>query len=576
MIDEFQDTSVLQYKILKPLIDETFSGIGQSDKIKSFFYVGDTKQSIYRFRGGKKELYSHLLNNYHDNGLIKKELNTNYRSMSNIIEFVNRVFENKIEGYFNQEFLTNKIGGYVSYTKDEDLYSKTTQAIDKLLEQGINSSDIAILVSNNKEIVSLSEYLKLKYSFDISNDSTSKLINQQSTKAIIQLLKYLYFKEDYYRFNFLSILSIKLDTSIQESYEYNKSIAQNIYNLSNKYTLLDDNMLKLIEIVSKYRDIHEFIYSIDNLSDTAQITASNGLKIMTIHKSKGLEFEHLIVLDILSSKQNSTSSLLFDYNDIELANIYYKIALKSAFDKNYQRAIDKDKSLQNIDEINRLYVAFTRAKTSLQIIAKEKKSMFDILNIDEFETGEIINTSNKESINTQQIEPDVELEFKDWGRQDDFITQKVDLEQNHESIYYGLALHEGLEMMDEFDTLTLDTTMEYVKNRYESILGVRITQIHQDIISLIKNSFFQELIKDATIYKEFAISYKHKLYYIDLLLIKDNIITIVDYKSSSSTHYDQYTSQLKKYKDGIATIYPDYQIKAYLVFIHNNIEFKEV
>jgi exodeoxyribonuclease V beta subunit len=297
---------------------------------------------------------------------------------------------------------------------------------------------------------------------------------------------------------------------------------------------------------------------------------------MTIHKSKGLEFEHLIVLDILSSKQNSSSSLLFDYDDIELANIYYKIALKSAFDKNYQRAIDKDKSLQNIDEINRLYVAFTRAKTSLQIIAKEKKSMFDILNIDEFETGKIINTSNKESINTQQIEPDVELEFKDWGRQDDFITQKVDLEQNHESIYYGLALHEGLEMMDEFDTLTLDTTMEYVKNRYESILGVRITQIHQDIISLIKNSFFQELIKDATIYKEFAISYKHKLYYIDLLLIKDNIITIVDYKSSSSTHYDQYTSQLKKYKDGIATIYPDYQIKAYLVFIHDDIEFKEV
>ncbi|WP_235604569.1 UvrD-helicase domain-containing protein, partial [Campylobacter fetus] len=59
LIDEFQDTSIKQYEILEPLIAESVSGVGQNG-LGSFFYVGDTKQSIYRFRGGQKELFDKL------------------------------------------------------------------------------------------------------------------------------------------------------------------------------------------------------------------------------------------------------------------------------------------------------------------------------------------------------------------------------------------------------------------------------------------------------------------------------------------------------------------------------------
>ncbi len=63
LIDEFQDTSAIQYLIIEPLINEIFSGEGLNS-FRTFFYVGDTKQSLYRFRGGVEELFQYLANRY--------------------------------------------------------------------------------------------------------------------------------------------------------------------------------------------------------------------------------------------------------------------------------------------------------------------------------------------------------------------------------------------------------------------------------------------------------------------------------------------------------------------------------
>ncbi|PTB83346.1 recombinase RecB, partial [Sulfurovum lithotrophicum] len=76
LLDEFQDTSTLQFLLLQPLIDEIFSGHGQSE-FKSFFYVGDTKQSLYRFRGGVEELFDKVAERY---GVDILPMDTNYRS----------------------------------------------------------------------------------------------------------------------------------------------------------------------------------------------------------------------------------------------------------------------------------------------------------------------------------------------------------------------------------------------------------------------------------------------------------------------------------------------------------------
>jgi len=99
LLDEFQDTSTLQFFLLKPLIDEIFSGYGQSE-FKSFFYVGDTKQSLYRFRGGVEELFDKVAITYN---IEIKNMDTNYRSSSNIVNQVNKWFGDVIDGYISQK-----------------------------------------------------------------------------------------------------------------------------------------------------------------------------------------------------------------------------------------------------------------------------------------------------------------------------------------------------------------------------------------------------------------------------------------------------------------------------------------
>ena len=190
-MDEFQDTSFLQYKILEPLIKEILSG--DQTKFKTFFYVGDTKQSIYRFRGGKRELFDYVAKS---NKVLEVEvLNTNYRSSENIINFVNELFL-KIPNYeyFKQESIAQN--GYVEVFEDEALeeeekFVNIAKKIEELQSLGVNSNDIAILTYTNDDVLSLYYYLKQKFpDMKISTEMTSKLINQQNVKAIINAIKY--------------------------------------------------------------------------------------------------------------------------------------------------------------------------------------------------------------------------------------------------------------------------------------------------------------------------------------------------------------------------------------------------
>ena len=114
LIDEFQDTSISQWLSLQPLAEEAMAGIGQHDKIGSFFYVGDPKQNIYRFRDGSSSLFRTLLNEYKDK-LTSQTLDINYRSGSNIVEFVNNISQNiyatnkELFSIFNIQFTVYKL-----------------------------------------------------------------------------------------------------------------------------------------------------------------------------------------------------------------------------------------------------------------------------------------------------------------------------------------------------------------------------------------------------------------------------------------------------------------------------------
>lgn len=569
LIDEFQDTSLLQYKILEPLIDEILSG--DVTKFKTFFYVGDTKQSIYRFRGGKRELFDYVANT---NKILEVEvLNTNYRSCENVINFVNELFLNLPNyEYFKQESV--RANGYVEVVVDtvfeeEEKFVNVAKKIEELLQSGVNFNDIAILTYTNDDVLSLYYYLKQKFpSIKISTEMTSKLINQQNVKAVINAIKYIYFKEEIYKENLNAIIGNKLLTTLDlEIVLEEKSVQEVIKELSKKLKIIDENIIKLIEVSSSFNNIVDFVYEIDKLEAIMENSESKGLQILTIFKSKGLEFHTVILLDRIKRKNVDKSSLLFDYENLELKNIFYKIKGYENFNEDYKKAIDKEKKLSLEDEINILYVAMTRAKNNMIIFKKEKSSVFDILNMNVCKIGEIINSSNLvKNIEEKSIISYTPLNL---GTQEKQITKEKELKENHlHSRYFGLATHYCLEMLNNFSFNDLKYTLNLARTRFSNYLSDKdFTDIENRLAHLINNDFFKFLITNSILTSEQSLIYKEELKIIDLLIYKDDTYYILDYKTTKEELDEEHKNQVLYYKEAIKEIFKTSNVKSYLVYL---------
>ncbi|MCG3702335.1 RecB-like helicase [Aliarcobacter butzleri] len=569
LIDEFQDTSLLQYKILEPLIDEILSG--DVTKFKTFFYVGDTKQSIYRFRGGKRELFDYVANT---NRILEVEvLNTNYRSCENVINFVNELFLNLPNyEYFKQESV--RANGYVEVIVDttfeeDEKFVNVAKKIEELLQSGVNFNDIAILTYTNDDVLSLYYYLKQKFpSIKISTEMTSKLINQQNVKAVINAIKYIYFKEEIYKENLNAIIGNKLLTTLDLEIVLDEiSVQEVIKELSKKLKIIDENIIKLIEVSSSFNNIVDFVYEIDKLEAIMENSESKGLQILTIFKSKGLEFHTVILLDRIKRKNVDKSSLLFDYENLELKNIFYKIKGYENFNEDYKKAIEKEKKLSLEDEINILYVAMTRAKNNMIIFKKEKSSVFDILNMNVCKIGKIINSSNLvKNIEEKSIISYTPLNL---GTQEKQIVKEKELKENHlHSRYFGLATHYCLEMLNNFSFNDLKYTLNLARTRFSNYLSDKdFTDIENRLAHLINNGFFKFLITNSVLTSEQSLIYKEELKIIDLLIYKDDTYYILDYKTTKEELDEEHKNQVLYYKEAIKEIFKTSNVKSYLVYL---------
>ncbi|MDN5064413.1 RecB-like helicase [Aliarcobacter butzleri] len=569
LIDEFQDTSLLQYKILEPLIDEILSG--DVTKFKTFFYVGDTKQSIYRFRGGKRELFDYVANT---NKILEVEvLNTNYRSCENVINFINELFLNLPNyEYFKQESV--RTNGYVEVVVDtafeeDEKFVNVAKKIEELLKNGVNFNDISILTYTNDDVLSLYYYLKQKFpNMKISTEMTSKLINQQNVKAVINAIKYTYFKEEIYKENLNAIIGNELLTTLDLEINLDEiSVQELIKELSKKLKIIDENIIKLIEVSSSFNNIVDFVYEIDKLEAIMENSESKGLQILTIFKSKGLEFHTVILLDRIKRKNVDKSSLLFNYENLELKNIFYKIKGYENFNEDYKKAIDKEKKLSLEDEINILYVAMTRAKNNMIIFKKEKSSVFDILNMNVCKIGKIINSSNLvKNIEEKSIISYTPLNL---GTQEKQITKEKELKENHlHSRYFGLATHYCLEMLNNFSFNDLKYTLNLARTRFSNYLSDKdFTDIENRLAHLINNDFFKFLITNSVLTSEQSLIYKEELKIIDLLIYKDDTYYILDYKTTKEELDEEHKNQVLYYKEAIKEIFKTSNVKSYLVYL---------
>ena len=559
LLDEFQDTSTVQFEILRPLIEEMISGKGSKER-SSLFLVGDVKQSIYRFRGGKKELFYAVTEHF---GVQVDQLDTNYRSEKEVVEFVNRTFLDKIKGYTPQKVKEGATRGYVEVINSEEILESMLELVQKLLAEGADLNEIAILTATNANGASVQELLKTE-NIDVVTETSSKLINQKPIQALIEYLKYSYFHKEIYAQNFFALIG----QEPQKLYGCDVDSSDLVYELKKvikKYKMYDNdmNILSFLGKLSHYKDIEAFLYEYERLDASSAQKELNGVRVLTVHKSKGLEYEHVIVLDRLNKASADKSPIIYEYDGIHLENIYLRMSKRASLDEGYNLALEKEKILSKEDELNALYVAFTRAQESLFIIQKQKDSKFEDL---ELSAGSHGNLALKLKVKQEPVHYET-MNFQDkyYGTQDDLLSVVQSDDLDHKAIQFGLALHYTLEMVGSFEKEAIPEALNISKNRFGSVLQEEeFTDIKRRLEQLMQSSEFQSLCEGKQ-HREKAISYEQKLRYIDLLIEKEEEWVVVDYKSAM-THTYSHQKQVDFYKKAVSEI-TGKSVKGYIVYL---------
>ena len=455
MIDEFQDTSDMQWSNFRPLISNSLSENNKS------LVVGDVKQSIYRWRNSDwKLLNNYIQHDFANPGVTIKTLTTNWRSFEKIINFNNFIFTqsanvlqtNFIRSVRNEnpdlaldEELSSMItsayrdveqtvskngqdrGGYVNLqflkSQNNDEYAEEVlpllcEKIDLLTDAGYEYKDMCILVRTRDEGKLISEYLlgKTGTRYPVISDETLVLESSPAVSAVINMLKYIQDTDNEVLKAYIKLNLPHLDS---EALFTSDSLSAHILSLpdppefTGKLTALSElkgkplfemteAVIRLLpdriqqEQASYIREllnrVQEFISTASvNLSDflewwddkgnTSSISipeGQNAIKIMTVHKAKGLEFKTVILPFchwVLDKKRYD--SLIWcepdraPFNELDLVPVSYTSKLiHSRFVSEYIN----ERLLQYIDNLNLLYVAFTRAKETLIAIGMKKET----------------------------------------------------------------------------------------------------------------------------------------------------------------------------------------------------------
>ena len=560
LLDEFQDTSVVQFAILKPLIDELSSGKGISEH-SSLFIVGDVKQSIYRFRGGTKELFHYVADNYN---ITVDDLLTNYRSTRNVVNFVNHVFSGKIVNYKDQ-LVREKAGeGYVELVNSDEILETMKSKVGSLIEKGVNPDTIVVLTQTNSDGSAVAETLRIG-GMEVVTETTALLINQKNVRALIEYLKFSYFDEEIYRRNFFALLEIQAE-ELHGCNIHSNDLSAELKKVIERYGLFDGdlNLLRFLELISSYRDIEAFLFEYERLDAGATQSNLHGVRVMTVHKSKGLEYDNVIVIDKLGRPKSDNSTMIYHYDGVTLKNLYLRTKNRDYFDENYKKALFDEKKLSEEDAMNSLYVAFTRARERLYIIQKSNGSKFESLALEEQSWGNEIITPVP--LNPKTEVAAIAYEAKSYGIQNEIVKQEEEGESlDHYAAEFGLALHYTLEMMGSFEKSAVESALFAAMNRYGAYLDESdFESMKKRIMHLLKSEQFSQLSR-GNISRECAISYRGKLRYIDLLIQKKDGWVIVDYKSARG-HSEAYGKQVSFYKQAIADITND-KVSGYLIYL---------
>ncbi|WP_120957087.1 RecB-like helicase [Helicobacter pylori] len=592
LIDEFQDTSLNDYKILAPFIDEIKAGIGQAKWHRSVFFVGDVKQSIYAFRGSFSSLFESVSKDfYHDN------LEFNHRSAPLIINYVNTIFKKAYQNfptaYLEQKYpkaSDNKhvTEGYVkvSLVADEKelLLNQVLQEAKNLLDHRIDPKDITILCATNKDALEIKNYLQERLSaIRPSTESSARLSQLVESKIIKNALEYALAEEPYkpfYKHSVLKLAGYLHDDAIAlPGFNPKKeSVASFVWKIMEQFKLYEEPAQSCLELAVGCEDANDFLEKLE----AKEIASFNpkGAQIMTIHGSKGMQFPYVIVCERLGNPKSSHSNqLLEEYDGAELARLYYRMKNREVVDKDYARALNKEEAAKDHEEINVYYVAFTRAELGLIVVAKDKKEskkesknkkmreQLDLVPLEEGEIMPVISPQKEPLITSVVIKPHA------YGEQVQEIEEEPDsdYEKNNdqEAINFGIALHKGLEYQYAYN-IPKKSVLEYL-NYHHGFYGLDYQALEESLELFENDAEIQALFKNHALKGEAAFLFQGVMSRIDILLWdKGQNLYVLDYKSSQN-YQQSHKAQVSHYAEFLRTQAPHFKIQAGIIYAHKRL-----
>lgn len=641
MIDEFQDTSRMQWGNFKLLLLEGLSQGADS------LIVGDVKQSIYRWRNGDWGILNALNTRIGHFDIRTETLKTNRRSEANIIRFNNRIFTAAVD-YLNsiykdgaghdcqplldayadvqQQSPRTEQRGYikVSFVEPDAEYDYTEQTlrqmgreVERLQESGVRLSDIAILVRKNKNIPRIADYFDKQLHCRVVSDEAFRLDASLAVCMMIDALRILSNPDDRIAraqliANYqLRVLAVPTDLNtlllgrpeellppefianrarlrLMPLYELLEELFR-LFSLS-QIGEQDAYLFAFFDAVTDYLQTHSsdtdtFVRFWDDTLSAKTIPSGEveGIRIFSIHKSKGLEF-HTVLLPFCDWKlENETNNQLVwcapreaPFNELDIVPVNYSTAMAESI---YQDDYLHERLQLWVDNLNLLYVAFTRAGKNLLVWCKrgQKGTMSELLanalpavarkegiewtDDDAYEEGgrcpsephtekgstnKLTRESTKLPVHMESIQP--EIEFRQSNRSADFIEGISEEESGQRFINRGRLLHTLFSVIGSAEDI--DAAIEWLF--FEGVIGSK--EQREEIRAIAHNALMHPQVQNWysgkwRLFNECAIIYRQdgvlQTRRPDRVMMQDDKVVVVDFKFGKQ--HKKYNEQVRSY-----------------------------
>ena len=394
LLDEFQDTAEIQWENFLPLLKNSESTGGQS------LVVGDVKQSIYRWRGSDWNLLGSRIEQQFP-GASTKVLEGNYRTCREIVDFNNNFFAfaadklgvSSLYADVHQQVRARSTApGMVEAVFTDEQLARVIASVRELQSRGVQWKQIAVLVRNNADGAAVAEAF-VGENIPVVSDDSLFVKASVTVRRLVSQMSLADSPSSSERPTAAGFLAREMGIAIPENYHSLMDLAEGLLRDIREAdpSTFEAEVPYVQSFMDYLRDwaaiggnnLGAFLKAWDEAEPKISSPASgNSVRVMTVHKSKGLEFP-FVIFPFAEKVTLYKASSYWCRPDLEgtalegKAEGWYHVSLdKGAADSLFSGSLEAERKLQAVDSINIFYVALTRAKYGLKIIAAMPPAKF--------------------------------------------------------------------------------------------------------------------------------------------------------------------------------------------------------